>query len=255
MAKNFIPIDDVIRSLLIQEGDETTHRLFYYRDIALRGVKELNFDVVRNIKTVELTLNANLNVTLPSDFVSISRVGVSKSGMIAPVGQLDDIDLQTNQGGVTGVSNTYTIQWIDEYRNGENMGGIFGLGGGQNRFGYYRFDMESNTIQFDAGFAESTIILEYISSGIDINQAVTNEDIYGAVNNATQIHVYAEEALRAYMYWKGLQRKRNVAANLKEAARRDWYNEKRVAKARMKAFTKDEAIQAAHKNHYQAPKF
>ena len=77
MAKNFVSINDVIRSLLIQEGDETTHRLFYYRDLALRGVKELNFDVVRNIKTVELTVNANLNVTLPSDFVAISRVGVS----------------------------------------------------------------------------------------------------------------------------------------------------------------------------------
>jgi hypothetical protein len=115
--------------------------------------------------------------------------------------------------------------------------------------------MESNTIQFDAGFAEATIVLEYISLGLSINQAATNEDIFGVQNNVTQIHVYAEEALRAYMYWKGLQRKRNVAANLKEAARRDWYNEKRIAKARMKAFTKDEAIQAAHKNHYQAPKF
>jgi|TARA_R110000803_G_scaffold103857_1_gene171985 hypothetical protein len=254
MAKNYISINEVIRSLLIQEGDETTHRLFYYRDIALRGVKELNFDVVRNIKTVELTVNANLNITLPTDFVSISRVGVSKNGMIAPVGQLDDIDLQASQAGVTGVSNTYTIQWIDEYRNGENMGGIFGLGGGQNRHGYYRFDMESNTIQFDAGFAEQTITLEYISDGI--SRLSDNTPNYPETKaNDTQIHVFAEEALRAYMYWKGIQRKRTVPANLKEQARRDWFNEKRISKARMKNFTKDEAMQAGNKNSYQAPKF
>ena len=255
MAKNFVSINDVIRSLLIQEGDETTHRLFYYRDLALRGVKELNFDVVRNIKTVELTVNANLNVTLPSDFVAISRVGVSKSGMVSPVGQLDDIDLQTNQGGVTGVSNTYTIQWIDEYRNGENLGGIYGLGGGQNRFGYYRFDMESNTIQFDAGFAESKIVLEYVSDGINRGTVSGEENTPLSDVSDTQIHVYAEEALRAYMFWKGIQRKRNVPANQKEQARRDWYNQKRLAKARLKSFTKDEAIQAGNKNSYQAPKF
>lgn len=243
MAKNFITIDEVIKSILIQEGDETHHRYMYYLELASRGVKELNFDVVRNIKTVELTVNANLNVTLPTDFVSISRVGVSKSGMITPVGQLDDIDLQADQSGVTGVSNTYTIQWIDEYRNGENLGGVYGLGGGQNRYGYYRFDMESNTIQFDAGFAEAKIVLEYISEGLDRDGATTD------------IHVYAEEALRAYIYWKSLQRKRNIAANQKEAARRDWYNEKRNAKARMKSFTKDEAMQAGNKNSYQAPKF
>lgn len=243
MAKNFITIDEVIKSILIQEGDETHHRYMYYLELASRGVKELNFDVVRNIKTVELTVNANLNVTLPTDFVSISRVGVSKSGMVTPVGQLDDIDLQADQSGVTGVSNTYTIQWIDEYRNGENLGGVYGLGGGQNRYGYYRFDMESNTIQFDAGFAEAKIVLEYISEGLDRDGATTD------------IHVYAEEALRAYIYWKSLQRKRNIAANQKEAARRDWYNEKRNAKARMKSFTKDEAMQAGNKNSYQAPKF
>ena len=253
MAKNYVSLNEVIRSLLIQEGDETTHRLFYYRDIALRGVKELNFDVVRNIKTVELTVNANLNITLPSDFVSLTRVGVSKSGMISPVGQLDDIDLQASQGGVTGVSNTYTIQWIDEYRNGENMGGIYGLGGGQNRFGYYRFDMESNTIQFDAGFAEAKIVLEYVSDGI--NRSVSNTNYPETNTSDTQIHVFAEEALRAYMFWKGIQRKRNVPANQKEQARRDWYNQKRLAKARMKSFTKDEAIQAGNKNSYQAPKF
>lgn len=253
MAKNYVSLNEVIRSLLIQEGDETTHRLFYYRDIALRGVKELNFDVVRNIKTVELTVNANLNITLPSDFVSLTRVGVSKSGMISPVGQLDDIDLQASQGGVTGVSNTYTIQWIDEYRNGENMGGIYGLGGGQNRFGYYRFDMESNTIQFDAGFAEAKIVLEYVSDGI--NRSVSDINLPETKASDTQIHVFAEEALRAYMFWKGIQRKRNVPANQKEQARRDWYNQKRLAKARMKSFTKDEAIQAGNKNSYQAPKF
>lgn len=254
MAKNYVSLNEVIRSLLIQEGDETTHRLFYYRDIALRGVKELNFDVVRNVKTIELTVNANLNVTLPSDFVSISRVGVSKSGMISPVGQLDDIDLQASQGGVTGVSNTYTIQWIDEYRNGENMGGIYGLGGGQNRHGYYRFDMESNTIQFDAGFAEAKIVLEYISDGI--SRLTDNNPNYPETKaNDTQIHVFAEEALRAYMFWKGIQRKRNIPANMKEQARRDWFNEKRIAKSRMKNFTKDEAMQAGNKNSYQAPKF
>lgn len=243
MAQNYIKIDEVIKSLLIQEGDETHHRYAYYLELASRGVKELNFDVVRNIQYAEVTVNNNLSIDLPSDFVAVSRIGISAQGQVKELGKNDDIDLNTDQSGVSNPSPAYAVQWIDDMAGSENAGGLYGLGGGQNKNGYWRYDSESNKIQLGSGFSGSKVVLEYVSDGLDRS------------GFSTEIHVYAEEALRAYIFWKSLQRKRNVPANAKEMARRDWYNEKRIAKARMKRFTKAEAIQQAHKNTYQAPKY
>ena len=88
----------------------------------------------------------------------------------------------------------------------------------------------------------SQLILEYISDGS------TSDGTY-------EIHVYAEEALRAYIWWKHLQRKRNHPLQEKELSRRDWYNEKRLAIARFNTFNKEEALQASRKNFVQSPRF
>jgi hypothetical protein len=69
------------------------------------------------------------------------------------------------------------------------------------------------------------------------------------------VHVYAEEALRSYMYYKLCERKSTVPANEKARARAEYYNERRKAKARMNNFTKEEAMKVIRKNYKQAPKY
>ena len=44
---NKILIRDVVKSLLIQEGSFTDHKMMQYMDIALRGLKELSYDVAK----------------------------------------------------------------------------------------------------------------------------------------------------------------------------------------------------------------
>ena len=69
-----------------------------------------------------------------------------------------------------------------------------------------------------------------------------------------EVHVYAEEALRAYMYYKIIERKSSVPANEKARARAEYYNERRKANARLSNFTKEEALKTIRKNFMQAPK-
>ena len=69
-----------------------------------------------------------------------------------------------------------------------------------------------------------------------------------------QVHVYAEEALIAYIYYKLIERKAAVPAAEKSRARAEYYNERRKANARMKSFTKEEALKVIRKNYKQAPK-
>ena len=77
------------------------------------------------------------------------------------------------------------------------------------------FDKEKNQLFLSSDFSGGNIVLEYISDGS------TSDGTY-------EIHVYAEEALRAYIWWKHLQRKRNHPLQEKELARRDFYNKKRI---------------------------
>jgi hypothetical protein len=69
-----------------------------------------------------------------------------------------------------------------------------------------------------------------------------------------QVPQMAEEALKSYIYWKYIQRKRGVPFGEKQLAKRDYYNEKRLANARLKSFTKDEAMQSSRKAYKQSPK-
>ena len=60
--------------------------------------------------------------------------------------------------------------------------------------------------------------------------------------------------MRCYIYYKYIQRKRGVPANEKQMAKRAYYNEKRLARARMMNFNKEAAMQISRKAFKQSPK-
>jgi hypothetical protein len=69
------------------------------------------------------------------------------------------------------------------------------------------------------------------------------------------VHVYAEQAIRAYIYYHLVERKSNVPAVEKARARQEYYNERRLANARLKSFSKEEALKTIRKNFVQSPKY
>jgi len=77
----------------------------------------------------------------------------------------------------------------------------------------------------------------------------------GVIGTGPRVHKFCEEALRSYIYYKYIQRKRGVPANEKQMAKRAYYNEKRLARARMMSFNKAEALQTGRKGFKQSPKF
>ena len=114
------------------------------------------------------------------------------------------------------------------------------MGGGHLR-GEYRVNLDQNRIEIDTESGVSEVVLEYVA-----DEARSTNPV---------IHVYAEEALRCFMYYKLCERKSTVPANEKMRARAEYYNERRKAKARLGNFTKDEALKTIRKNFKQAPKY
>ena len=120
------------------------------------------------------------------------------------------------------------------------MGRLYGTGGGYLS-GEYRVNFEQNRIEIESNDDISEVVIEYIADE--------------ARSTDPEVHVYAEEALRCYIYYKIIERKSSVPSNEKARARAEYYNERRKANARLSNFTKDEALKTIRKNFMQAPKY
>ena len=288
----YVPLRQIIDDFLItvDEDDHISNVSdVTVRNIALRGIREFGFDVTTRIKSVKLSVDStNDTVALPEDFVDLSKVGVVDSdGVIRVLRQNKNLnfsqkivadrtggELQDSEGYVDGASKDVTPPLMiqqnadlipnkedsktstagqtgsssdelreDVFRNylyQNTLGALYGLGGGAG-VGEYRLNLDQFRLELATNANTTEIVLEYIS-----DEARSTNPL---------IHVYAEEALRSYMYYKVCERKRNVPASEKARARAEYYNERRKARARMNSFSKDDILGVVRKNFKQAPKY
>lgn len=246
------------------------------RNFALRGIREFGFDVTSRIRSIKLSIESNNTVTLPDDYVDIVKVGIVDSeGILRPMGQnkninysqkirLSDAGTETetdSNGGPLNIeanlikdrdddktstqsgssdSGRFDNYLFENYLYQGGVGRMYGVGGGA-RVGDYRVNLDQNRLEIETNAGNSEVVLEYIA-----DEARSTNPV---------IHVYAEEALRSYVYYKLCERKSNVPSNEKGRARSEYYNERRKAKARLGNFTKDEALRVIRKNFKLAPKY
>lgn len=90
-------------------------------------------------------------------------------------------------------------------------------------------------------------------TGVPIKRVTLIQE--GVIGESPRVHKFCEEALRSFMYWKFIDKKRGIPMNEKIRAKKEYYNQKRLAKARMLSFTKEEALQSSRKGFKQSPKF
>lgn len=244
------------------------------RNIALRGIREFGFDVTSRIKSLKRPIKANNTIDLPTDYVDLVKIGIvgadgtvyvlnqnkninysrKESTTITPVDDKDGpmylsqnqvenrTDDKTSTAGADVLSSDdpFESYVFRNYIYENTLGGLYGIGGGHG-MGEYRINLDQNRIELDTSSDISEVVIEYVA-----DEARSSNPL---------IHVYAEEALRSYMYYKLCERKSTVPANEKMRARSEYYNERRKAKARLGNFTRDEALRTIRKNFKQAPKY
>jgi hypothetical protein len=281
MAFNKVKLSQIIKDFIITlDGDDYASNASdsAIRNFALRGIREIGFDLGKKVKSLKLSINtANDTVDLPDDFVDLIKIGVVDSDGIVRVfgnnkninysrrmetadddaaltndqfksGPMDilantigdRIDDKTATDNTTS-SDTDLSQYIFEnyiYQGG--LGRLYGTGGG-SLAGEYRLNLDQNRIEVETNSGYSEVVIEYIADE--------------ARSSDPEVHVYAEEALRSYIYYKIIERKSSVPANEKARARAEYYNERRKANARLSNFTKEEALKTIRKNFMQAPKY
>ena len=278
----YLPLRQIIDDFLItNDADDYTANVsdVSVRNLALRGIREFGFDVTTRVKSLKLAINSsNDTVTLPTDFVDVIKVGVvDGDGIIrvmrhnkninfsqkidsddatavdvdaesGPLMIQQNADLIPNKadsktatsGNEEGSTDSLREDVFRNYLYQNAIGSLYGIGGGIG-VGEYRVNLDQFRLEISSNSSVTEVVIEYIS-----DEARSTNPL---------IHVYAEEALRSYIYYKVCERKRNVPAGEKARARAEYYNERRKARARMNSVSKDDILGMLRKNFKQAPKY
>ncbi len=285
MSMNKVKLSQIIKDFIItSDGDDYANNVSdsAVRNFALRGIREIGFDLGKKIKSIKRTVNTtNDTVALPDDFVDLLKLGiVGADGIIHVLNQnkhinysrqiqqdtaadetvSDTTDVGDSQGGplnieaneildreaskssTTGAtaSDDQDFYLFQNYLYQGGLGGLYGVGGG-HAVGEYRLNLDQDRIELKMSGSFSEVVLEYVADE--------------ARSTDPEVHVYAEEALRCYIYYKVVERKSSVPANEKSRARAEYYNERRKANSRLSNFTKEEALSTIRRNFMQAPKY
>ena len=287
MSQVKVKLSQIIRDFIITlDGDDYASNASdsAIRNFALRGIREIGFDLSKKIKSLKLTVASNDTVALPDDFVDLLKVGIVDSdGIIRVFGNnkninysqrivqvdtdsddvvdsdtestadsqgnplnigdnliLDREPSKTATSGSNSATDDFDAYVFDNYMFQGGSGQLYGVGGG-HLAGQYRLNLDQNRIEIEANSGYTEVVMEYVADE--------------ARSTDPEVHVYAEEALRSYIYYKIIERKSTVPANEKQRARAEYYNERRKANSRLSNFTKEEALKTIRKNFIQAPKY
>lgn len=274
MSMNKVKLSQIVRDFIVTlDGDDFVSNASdaAIRNFALRGIREIGFDLGKKIRSIKLSVDtSNDTVALPSDYVDMSKLGVvDEDGIIRPLVQNNNINYSSKDKSGTTTTNSASGPLdisqniiedrepsktatgsspkrpddsfvFDNYTFAGGTGRLYGFGGAQAA-GHYRVNLDDNRIEVELHTSGSEVVMEYVADE--------------ARSTDPEVHVYAEEALRSYIYYKLIERKASVPAGEKARARSEYYNERRKANARLSTFTKEEALKTIRKNFMQSPKY
>lgn len=269
MARNLITVDQIVNDFVLSmAGDDycadVTDTLV--RNYALRGIREIGFDMSKVVRSLKLPVNQSLStVDLPDDFVDLVKIGiVGSDGLVYVFGENKNINMsqayKLDAGGNPIEGNDGLYERVDAYgtpnaysnpfgyesylfRNfwdNDSYGALYGLGGGQYS-GEYRMNYDQNRIELNGSTSFSEVVVEYIADE--------------ARSANPSVHLYAEAAIRAFIYYRIIERKSSVPMAEKQRARAEYFNERRLANSRLKSFNMTEALKVIRKNFKQSPKY
>ena len=96
MARNLVTVEQVVNDfvLTIDSDDYVSNASdVVIRNLALRGIREMGFDMLKRVRSVKLKRNTNDTVDLPDDFVSLIKVGiVGSDGLVHVFAENNNID-------------------------------------------------------------------------------------------------------------------------------------------------------------------
>ena len=193
----FVKLSDIINNFYaFYVGDDNVINDVSRYDVvfhAKRGLQEIHYDALNDIRALELDVGEDLQTELPKDFVRLVKVSwVDDRGRLRPMItdkntrtaeaflQDDNYDIifdsEGNAINGTSIIDTRLSQVNDQesdandYLNKaeEFFGGRYGLDtSSSNANGKYNIDKNAGYIRFSSSVKAKTVVVEYVTDGLD----------------------------------------------------------------------------------------
>ena len=209
--------------------------------LAFRALAEIGFNIAFEPMTVRLPVNGNLTVTLPSDYIKWTKIGIiNASGEVSVLKVNTSLTKfrDTNPNRLADITPnipdfdaSFAVgnPFFQNYYFGNFYSPYFGIGNRLITYGDCVVDEKNKIIVLQPQFGFSDVLVEYIGS------PQQNEDY--------QIQTVCQEAVIAFISWK-----------FKIGSEQDYYFRKTEARRRLKPVTLQEINQAIRENQKYALK-
>lgn len=237
-----------IESLGVSQLDE---RYPMFLQIAISGLKDLAHDLKHIVTDAILSVNSNYTVDLPSDYVDYMVIGQVSNGIILSLGLNENLaplgvdscgnstyNLSTGSNEASGGFINYASTSFSE--DGQFVGRKYGAGGGGNSVGTYKIFKSQGYIALN-NYSGSEIILRYFSN-------------VEKIDGNFMVDEYMVESLKAWIYWKYVQRKRSYDRGEKMDAMSTYNREKRKSQIRISRFNIPEFMNAYKSGYRSSPR-
>tara|TARA_R110002167_G_scaffold142022_2_gene330585 strand:+ start:2315 stop:3229 length:915 start_codon:yes stop_codon:yes gene_type:complete len=258
----YVSLKDIVNNfmLMMQGNHELVNNLDRYQVLfhAKRGIQELNYDAMKEVKILQLTLNHTNSMVLPSDYVNWVRISQYKNGILFPLTE----NIQTNFSSAYLQDNNSNLLFdqdgnvlspqesqVDLSRgqrsiylnrnslfNGQEgtcvdgcwyfdfaVGARFGLNPETaNANPTFKIDKQNGIIHFDTVTGADSMVLEYVSDGME-----NGNDSQVSVNKLFEEFIYA------YIRYSILNGRYGVQEYIINRARKDKSSLLRNAKLRL----------------------
>ena len=255
----YLLLQDIINNfLLTYVGDDKVINKIERNEVvfhAKRGLQELHYDALREIRQFEAEIPDSLKMPLPHDFVSASKISfVGSDGTTrqiqpnyntaTPTSYLQDntpeknILMDNNDNALTGtpVIETNWKNMSDDpvsVPSKNLLGQRFGMDtASKNHNGSYVLDKDQGFILFSSDLSAKNIIIEYVSDGI-----------YGLADNEIKIHKLAENFMYDYLVSSILSQKFGVQEFIVRRAKKQASASLRNTKIRLNSIKLGELTQ------------
>jgi len=260
----YVSLKNIVNNfMLMYVGDDklvnnvTRYNVLFH---AKRGIQEINYDALRNIKVLQQSVGDDLRFVLPPDYVNYVRISVEKDGILFPLHENSQINyateyLKDNNGNLLFDQNGEVLeeelsqldrdrlaglpkqQFLDSgLRYGQwgwcvdgswyfsyGIGGYYGLDTSKaNVNDSFRINKQSGVINFSSGVNAQSIVLEYVSDGME------NGD-----DDSVTINKLAEDYIYSYVRWAILDNKIDTQEYVVRRAKKEKMAKLRNAKIRL----------------------
>jgi len=224
----FVLLKDIINNFIaFYVGDDKVINDVQRYDVvfhAKRGLQELHYDALKDVRALELELPDDLQLELPKDFVRLVRLSwVDDRGRLHPMMmdtettiakaylQDDDYNIIFDNNGAategtsvidTKLSQVSTVD-NDQFTNldYEFFGGRFGMATEKtNVNGKYNIDKNLGYIRFSSEVKGKAVVIEYITDGLEY---LTEDEL--KVNKLAEDFLYKYIAHQIIQYKFGVQ--------------------------------------------------